>query len=187
MAANAKNEKTTSESQNGGELDVSALENIDWEAVRATNPDLADLLEMSLEQNAELRETISKGATEKKAREPQTLAARVNRALTTPAKGLNAHGVTVVNTGKSPIGDIDNGPLLDGLRRVLIECGVPEEALDGVELKMGEHFLSYALLGYNLAETRAWQPPKGEKTAEPQAVTTAGDREDDETEDDDNS
>lgn len=194
MAANAKNVSDQNENDpsktEAGALDATALENIDWEAVRAINPDLADLLEFAKVQNDELRATIAKGASEKKAREPQTLAARVNRSLTTEPKGLNKFGVLVANTGKSPLGDIDNTPILDGLRRAIIECGVPAAALDGIELEMGEHYLSFGLLVYNLGETRAWQPPKGkkgEKVAEPANANGAGEREDDDNEDDDQS
>lgn len=191
MAANAKNvsdQNVPSETEAPGAFDATALENIDWEAVRAIDPGLAELLEFAKDQNDELRATIAKGASEKKAREPQTLAARVNRSLTTEPKGLNKHGVTVANTGKSPAGDIDNTPILDGLRRAIIECGVPAEALDGIELKMGEHYLSFGLLVYNLGETRAWQPPKGKKdqAAESADANGAGERED-ENEDDDQS
>ena len=171
MAANAKPNESEVPTP-----DISALENIDWDAVEATNPDLAALLRMSLEQNAELEAKIEKGAKDKKAREPQTLAARVNRALTAEPKGLNKHGVTVANTGSSPAGDIDNAPILAGLVRAIEECGV--EVTNPEDVVMGDHFLSFALLVYNLQESRAWQPKKGEK-AETATV------EDDENEDDD--
>jgi hypothetical protein len=174
MAKNAEQDSTT-------ELDPSALENINWDEVEAIDPKLADLLRLSVQQLARAEEQISKGVSEKKQREPQTLAARVNRALTTEPKGLNRHGVTIANTGASPDGDndIDNSPILDGLVQVIEECG---GTVDRAKVVMGDHFLAFALLVYNLAETRAWQPKKekGEAEATTAPVAVADQDEDDE-------